>query len=325
MDEAGEGAGGGPSSDAPRLAEWRPGWACPALRVLAQQRHGRGDPSYAVASDGAHWRAFRTPAGPATLRVRPRPSAGVVELATHGAGADWLMDAAPGLLGAEDDVTGFVPHHPLVAEIWRRHAGWRIGRSRLVLDALVPAVVEQKVTGQEAFAGYAALLRRHGEPAPLPAGESDPAVLRLKVPPTPERLRRVPSWEWLSFPVDPQRSRTIVQVARFADGLVRRVVAGGEDGERALRTVPGVGRWTAAETLRRAWGDADAVSFGDYHVAKDVGWALTGQRIDDDALEELLEPYRPHRARVPELVLMAGLGAPRRGPRMAPRRHLPRR
>lgn len=312
--------------DAPGPARrtWRPGWACPVTTILRQQRHGGGDPSCAVAPDGAHWRAFRTPVGPGTLRVLARPADGEVELAAWGAGREWLLDAAPALLGAEDDVSGFEPHHPLVAELWRRFSSWRISRSGLILDALVPAVIEQKVTGQEAFAGYAALLRRHGEPAPLPADAAGTPVARLRVPPSAQRLRQVPSWDWIRFPVDPQRSRTVVQVARVAESLERRVVAPGAEGERLLRVVPGVGRWTAAETLRRALGDADAVSFGDYHVAKDVGFALTGERLDDDALEELLEPYRPHRARVPELVALAGLGAPRHGPRMAPRRHLPR-
>ena len=40
------------------------------------------------------------------------------------------------------------------------------------------------------------------------------------------------------------------------------------------------------------------MSFGDYHVAKDIGWALTGRPVDDEELEVLLEPYRGHRLRV---------------------------
>jgi hypothetical protein len=37
----------------------------------------------------------------------------------------------------------------------------------------------------------------------------------------------------------------------------------------------------------------------------------------------LVEPYRPHRYRVQRLLELAGVAAPRRGPRMPPRRHLP--
>jgi 3-methyladenine DNA glycosylase/8-oxoguanine DNA glycosylase len=95
--------------------------------------------------------------------------------------------------------------------------------------------------------------------------------------------------------------------------------------DRRVRTLPGIGVWTSAETRSRAMGDADSVSFGDYHVAANVGFVLTGEPVDDAGLAVLLEPYAGHRHRVQRLVELAGLGRPRRGPRMAPRTHLPGR
>jgi 3-methyladenine DNA glycosylase/8-oxoguanine DNA glycosylase len=160
-------------------------------------------------------------------------------------------------------------------------------------------------------------VRRYGEPAPGP--------LDLWVQPTAEALRRVPSWEWLRLPVDGARSRPLVAAARVAAALERAGSASYDEFDRRVRSIPGVGAWTSAEVRSRALGDADAVSFGDYHVAKDVGWALVGEAVDDDALAGLLEPYRPHRHRVQWLVAVAALGRPRRGPRMAPRTHLPGR
>ena len=73
----------------------------------------------------------------------------------------------------------------------------------------------------------------------------------------------------------------------------------------------------------RALGDPDAVSFGDYHIGKNVTYALTGEVGDDERMAELLEPWAGHRYRVQRLVELAGLGRPRRGARMAPRTHLP--
>lgn len=87
--------------------------------------------------------------------------------------------------------------------------------------------------------------------------------------------------------------------------------------------MPGVGVWTSAEVRSRAQGDPDAVAFGDYHVARNIGWALIGVELDDDGLAELLEPYRGHRYRVQRLLELSGRGHPRFGPRMAPRTHLP--
>ena len=141
--------------------------------------------------------------------------------------------------------------------------------------------------------------------------------------PTAEALAHVPSWEWLRCHIDGARSTTIVRASRVADSLERTVGLPGDEVERRLTSLPGVGVWTAAEVRQRAHGDADAVSFGDYHIARHVGWALTGEDFDDDDLAELLEPYRPHRYRVQHVVTTRLPGRPRRGPRMAPRRHLP--
>ncbi len=90
-------------------------------------------------------------------------------------------------------------------------------------------------------------------------------------------------------------------MSRVADSLERTIALSHEEADRRLRTIPGVGVWTSAEVRQRAHGDPDAVSFGDYHVAKDVGWALTGTPFDDGELEEFLEPWRPQRGRVPAL------------------------
>jgi 3-methyladenine DNA glycosylase/8-oxoguanine DNA glycosylase len=288
-------------------------------QILSVSRRGPGDPTYLVDPDGTLWRGHRTPDGPVTLRLRGGYG-GPVHAEAWGPGSAWALDRVPSMLGAEDDPTGFVPDHPVLADAHRRHPHWRIGRSGLVMEALVPAIIEQKVTGQEAFGGFRMLVRRFGEPAPGPGAERG-----LRVQPSAERLWMVPSWEWLGLHIDPARSRTVVVAARHAAALERTVGLSGEEVDRRLRSLPGIGVWTSAEVRFRAHGDPDAVSFGDYHIAKNVCWALTGEDGDDARMAELLEPYRPHRYRVQRLVELAGIHRPRRGPRMAPRRHLPAR
>ena len=90
-----------------------------------------------------------------------------------------------------------------------------------------------------------------------------------------------------------------------------------------MRSLPGVGRWTSAEVRQRAHGDADAWSVGDYHVAKDLTYALTGEVLDDDACTEILEPYRGHRFRVQVLLGLVANRRPRRGPRTTLPTHTP--
>jgi len=251
--------------------------------------------------------------------VRARRALGEIELTACGTGGDWALDNAPAMLGADDDVSDFAPTHGLVSEAWRRNPHWRVPRTGLVMEALVPAVLEQKVTGQEAKIGWRLLLRRFGTQAP-----GFGATRGLRVMPTPKVLATIPSWEWLRMHVDPARSRPIVRAARVAASLERTVGLPGAEVERRLCSLPGIGVWTAAEVRQRAHGDADAVSFGDYHIASHVGWALTGEAITDAEMAVLLEPDRPHRYRVQHLTTTRLPGRPRRGPRMAPRTHLPR-
>ncbi len=132
----------------------------------------------------------------------------------------------------------------------------------------------------------------------------------------------IPSWEWLRMHIDPARSRTVVRAAQVAAALERTAGLPADEADRRMRSLPGIGVWTSAEVRFRAHGDADAVSFGDYHIAKNVGWALTGQEVDDDGLAELLEPYRPHRYRVQRLVELrraqSSPARPAHGPAPAP-------
>jgi 3-methyladenine DNA glycosylase/8-oxoguanine DNA glycosylase len=297
---------------------WQPGWPCPVAQVLSILRKGPADPTYKVAPDGSHWRGIRTPDGTATLRTLPRPATGDVLGEAWGSGAAWALEQLPAMLGAYDDPAGFEPNHPVLEQAWRRHGAWRVTRTGLVMEALTPAIIEQKVTGQEAFAGFRRLVYRYGERAPGPGGG-----LGLWVQPGAATIRMIPSWEWLRMHIDPARSRALVSAASYAANLERTVQLGSVEADRRLRALPGIGVWTSAEVRFRAHGDADAVSFGDYHVAKNIGFALTGVPVDDEELAVLLEPWRPHRYRVQRLVELSGLGRPRRGPRMAPRTHLP--
>jgi len=297
---------------------WRPDWPCSVPQVLGLHRHGGGDPTYRRDEAGRHWRGLRTPEGVVTLVLETRTREGEVHARAWGPGATWALEQVPALLGADDDWSGFEARHPVVAEARRHHPHVRLGRSGLVMEALVPAIIEQKVTGQEAFAGFRMLVHRFGERAPGPGRER-----RLWVQPDAATVRRIPSWEWLRMHVDPARSRAVVTASRVAESLERTVGLSSDEVDRRLRSVPGVGEWTSAEVRQRAHGDPDAVSFGDYHVAKDVGWALTGEPWDDEQMRTFLEDYRPQRGRVPMLLGLAGLHRPRHGARMSPRGHLP--
>ncbi|KGM14697.1 hypothetical protein N867_17415, partial [Actinotalea fermentans ATCC 43279 = JCM 9966 = DSM 3133] len=219
-----------------------------------------------------------------------------------------------GLVGADDDAASFAPPPGPVREAWRRTPGLRLTRSGRVLEALVPAVLEQRVVTKSAWAAWEWLLRRHGEPAPGPTSGEMPSGMR--VPPSAEVWAAVPVWDFHRAGVDPARARTVVGCARLAAQLERTVTLDPAEAMRRLTAVPGVGQWTAAHVAQRAWGDPDVVTLGDFHLPAQVGWALAGHAVDDDGMLELLEPYRGHRQRaVRHLLAAGGWRVPRRAPR----------
>ncbi|GAB3600035.1 DNA-3-methyladenine glycosylase family protein [Microbacterium tumbae] len=282
------------------------------VRVLIR---GPKDPTMLV--DGTTlWRASRTPEGIATLALRPL--AGEVRAAAWGPGAAWALAQLPALCGAADDDTGFdVSAHPMLAEVARRTAAVRLTRTDLVFDALASAVIEQKVTSFQAYGAWRVLVTRFGERAPGPAPRP------LHAPPSVESWRGIPSWAWHRAGVEPPQSRAIVRAAERGARVSAAALSAetGADRARVLTSLPGIGVWTASETRIRALGDPDAVSFGDYHLAHEVGYALAGERVDDEGMRELLAPWTGHRQRVIRLILASGIREGRRGPRLAPQDH----
>lgn len=278
--------------------------------TLAPLRRGPGDPTFQVTGDRAIWRTSLLASGPVTTRI-VRSGIDAVRAQAWGAGAAEFLDTLPGFLGADDDWSDFTPTDPIVARAARAAAHLRLGRTRRVLEALLPAVLEQRVTGADAFRAWRLLVTRFGTPAP------GPAPARMRVFPAPQVWQRIPSWEFHRANVDPGRARTIVGCAGRAAALERLIERPAADARQALTSLPGVGVWTAAEVAQRAFGDPDALSIGDYHLSTVIGWTLLGHPIDDDAMVELMEPMRPHRHRAVRLLEVSGLAhKPRRGPRL---------
>ncbi|WP_206324370.1 DNA-3-methyladenine glycosylase 2 family protein [Streptomyces sp. HNM0574] len=281
-------------------------------RHLGVLQRGPYDPACRF-EDGAAWRGTRTPDGPAALRMRQeRGTDGpVVRAEAWGPGAGWALETLPALLGGADDPSAFVPHHRLVAEAHRRHPGLRLARTGLVLESLIPSVLEQKVTAEEAYRAWRLLVRRFGERAPGPN-------LSLHVMPSARDWCRIPSWEWHRAGVDGKRSAAVVRAAQRASRMEEAAGMELDAALRRLQAIPGIGPWTAAETLQRSNGDPDAVTVGDLHLPRIVGYALTGARgVDDAGMLELLAPYaeQGQRHRATRLILSTGRVPPRRQPR----------
>ena len=273
--------------------------------TLFPLRRGHRDPTWRIRGPEALCSA-RTSQGPATLHLRTEGE--TVRAEAWGPGATWMLDGAPGLIGASDTGEGFTPHDDVIGELWRRHRGIRLTRTRMVMPALVAAIFEQKVTGPEAREAWRGLVEATSERAPGPGG--------LWLPPDPARVAALPYFAFHRFGVERKRADLVRAVSaragRFeALGLLRPAEA-----RERIQAHRGIGPWTAAEVARLALGDPDAVSVGDYHLPNLVSWMLAREtRGTDERMLELLEPYRGQRGRVQRLLEAGGASAPRFGPR----------
>lgn len=273
--------------------------------TLRSLRHGGGDPTIRLAPRVAR-RATRTPEGPAALAVAVRPPE--VDVEAWGPGASWCLDRAADLLGLHDDPRAFRPPDPVVRALHHRAPGLRIGRSGAVVESIVPAILEQKVTSVEAHRSYRELVWAHGDPAPGPAG--------LRLPPSPRLLASLPYHAFHRFGIERRRADTIRRACSCARRLEEAADLPAETARRRLLALSGVGPWTAAVVAGAAFGDPDAVVVGDYHLPHLVSWTLAGEpRGDDVRMVELLEPYRGQRGRVLRLIVAGGGRPPSRHPR----------
>ncbi len=308
--------------------EWEPAGPLNLQQTLGTLPRGSSDRTIMLAVNQA-WLGLATDAGAATLRLTvssQRSGTQTVTATAWGPGASAALAGVPALLGGNDDWSGF--DHPdfhatlprLVTEARRRSLGLRLPATGRMVDAIIPAVLEQKVTMKEARHSFRFLMHKFGSAAPG-AAAGGPVPAGLMVAPSPEQWARIPSWEWHRAGVGPQRSATVMRLTKVASSLERLAAVPAEEAAAKLQSIPGIGLWTAAEVTQRTHGDADSISVGDYHLAAFVGYALTGRAADDAGMCALLEPWRGHRQRVVRMLGLSGFRKPAFGPRMTIQDH----
>ena len=281
--------------------------------TLAPLRHGTGDPTIRIRGRLEVLRATLTPEGPTTEHLRQLGDE--VEVEAWGPGAGWALEHAPDLVGEHDDATAFHPVHPVLTDLARRLAGVRLCRSDAAFEALVPAVLEQKITGLEAVRVRRRMALALGEPAPGPAER----LVGLRLPPSPERLASLAYYDLHSLGLERRRAEVIIRLRRERPPSNGSVRGNTRMPRRGWSGCPASGpgrrpRWLALPGRSRR------------HQRRRLSppepgrFALAGEPRGDDArMLELLEPYRGQRGTRPASARAVGHRAPRYGPHMPTR------
>ncbi len=252
------------------------------------------------------WWNTRTPDGPGSLFL-DRIAADQVRAEAWGPGADWLLDQTPRLLGSDDDLTGWHPTGA-VATMWQR-SPFLLSRTDRPWDAIVGAVLGQKVQVTKAYQSRKQLARRFGEPAP---GPNKGWIL-----PGPDVVREMGYHDFHPLGVERKRAEILIRVARELRRLDDLTTNEPDAVQRRLQQIRGIGPWSAAMITAVCMGHADAVPVGDFHIPNTISWLLAGEpRGTDERMLELLAPYEGHRWRVVRLAKGSGK-APKYGPRLS--------
>jgi endonuclease III len=248
----------------------------------------------------------RTPDGPGTLQME-RANDTTMRAEAWGAGAEWLLNQAPLLLGESDDLTGFAPTGK-IAELWRRKP-FLLARTDRPWDALVGGVFGQKVQVANAYKARRLLARKFGEPAPGPEGGW--------ILPGPERVAEMGYHQFHTLGVERKRAEILIRAAREMHRMKDLAERPPAEAEARLQRIRGIGPWTAAMVSAASFGYSDAVPVGDYHIPNTISWLMAEEpRGTDERMLELLEPYVGHRWRVIRLAKSSG-GAPKYGPKLS--------
>lgn len=276
----------------------------PRTGIVRRAEHGQhGALVYEAVQRGGH----------VTLQVWGTPTTGPDA-------RDAALERARGWIGWHDAVPDLVELTAGHAALQR--AARHIGPVRLSCLPTVGEAAGRAVLGQLVQA-----VEAHRSTAQLASLVGEPSAHGLWAWPTPSTMGRTPAYAMRRCGIS-LRGATALHRCALDDAPLERARHDFAALDRRLRTIPGVGHWTSAET-RFALGDPDAVSVGDYNLPGAVCHALagdTGDACTDERMLELLAPYRGQRGRVTRLVVRAvgrGLlpGRRRRAPRAAVSAH----
>ena len=195
------------------------------------------------------------------------------------------LDANPAAIEAH------LAQDPLLATAIRQSPGLRVPGAFEPFELAVRAVLGQQVSVAGATTLAGRLAARFGQPANTPyAG----AMLHF---PTPEDLAAVPPETLAQIGLPRARAATVVALAAFAASGGLRFAPGAslEETVARLKTVPGIGDWTAQYIALRALRFPDAFPAGDLGLQKAAS-GVPGGRLDERSLQARAVAWAPWRA-----------------------------
>ena len=279
--------------DAPRLRlAYRPPLAADRLLDFLD---ARAIPGVETVANGRYSRAVRSPAGhPVVIEAEPDAVEPIVALRVIGVGDDVpqlaaVVQSVRRLFDLDADpeaIDEALCRDPALRQLVSAAPGTRLPGTTDGFELAVRAIVGQQVSVAGARTTLGRIAERFGDPLPSRAGQ----IVRLF--PTAERLADARSD---AFGMPAARADAIVAVARAVATGALDLSGSADLGStiEALRSIRGVGAWTASYVAMRALRDPDAFPASDLGVRH--GFVALELADDLASIRERAERWRPWR------------------------------
>jgi AraC family transcriptional regulator of adaptative response / DNA-3-methyladenine glycosylase II len=279
-----------------RLA-YRPPYAWEQMLRYLQRRAMPG--VEAVREEGGHLhylRSVQLQGGQGWLRVSHLPQRGQLLLQTAATLAPWLMPLAARVRSQFDldanptAIEAQLAGDSLLAPRIAAAPGLRVPGAFDVFELAVRAVLGQQISVAGATTLAGRLAQRFGRPAHTPFPE---ASLHF---PLPGELATAPVEEIARCGLPLARARTLAALAHFANagGLVFAPGTSLADAVARLKSVPGIGEWTAQYIALRGLRFPDAFPAGDLGLQKAAS-GIEGGRLEEAQLLARAAAWAPWR------------------------------
>jgi AraC family transcriptional regulator of adaptative response / DNA-3-methyladenine glycosylase II len=278
-------------------------------RQLLDFLSGRATPSVELVTDDRYLRTIKV--GNACGVIDVNDAGGFLRLALHGIGTEALFAAvqrARGMFDLDapvDEISKTLSHDPELRQWLKAQQGLRVPGAWDGFELTVRAVLGQQVSVKAATTFAGRIAARYGDPVEVSvAGISSPPN---RLFPEPAKLVRA---RLENLGIIRSRAQTIRNVARaVADGILSFDAAQSLDEIHAsLKSIKGIGEWTAEYVAMRALKNPDAFPAADLGLLRAFD-SPDGERLRPAELKSRAENWRPWRAYAALLIWSSACGA----------------
>lgn len=262
--------------------------------TLLEFFRGRATPGVETVVDSRYKRTLKVGQNHAIVEIGPGTRTGYLVLTLHSIDTTALFETVQRAREVFDldapvaEIESVLAADPLLEKILLHHSGIRVPGAWDGFELTIRAVLGQQISVKAATTLAGRIAKRYGEPIDHPAGGGELKFLF----PTADRLSRA---RFNNIGLVRSRAETLRRVAKagVAGELQFDAATHPDDIATSLKSIKGIGEWTAQYVAMRVLKNPDALPSSDLGLLKALRYP---DRVSPLELERRSERWRPWRA-----------------------------